>query len=130
MPRRTKCSTAAQQAEAESKSYAQIIDACLKASQYPGIKQLILRRSFPELDRSIIQTFLEIVPKEMYAYNQSKHLVRFFNGSLLEFGFCENDSDVTKYMSAEYDIIRLDEATHRPLLRIPSTLFKVSYQGC
>lgn len=94
------------------KSYAQIIDTCLKASQYPGIKQLILRRSFPELDRSIIQTFLEIVPKEMYAYNQSKHLVRFFNGSLCEFGFCENDNDVTKYMSAEYDIIRLDEATH------------------
>ena len=33
------------------KSFAQVIDALLYALQYPGSRQLILRRSFPELSR-------------------------------------------------------------------------------
>lgn len=94
------------------KSYVQIIDSTLKGQQYPGSKQLILRRSFPELERSLIRTFLEKVPKDMYKYNSSKHLVTFHNNSTLEFGFCEDEKDVFKYQSAEYDFIRLDEATH------------------
>ena len=94
------------------KSYVQLLDNLTYAAQYPGIKQLVLRRSFPELERTLIRTALSIYPKEMYAYNQSKHLMTFANGSLTEFGFCDTENDVFKYMSAEYDIIRIDEATH------------------
>lgn len=60
----------------------------------------------------MIRTFLELYPKSMYTYNSSKHIIRFKNGSLTEFGFCDNEKDVYKYMSAEYDVIRIDEATH------------------
>lgn len=94
------------------KSYVQLIDALVYASKYPGSKQLILRRTFPELERSLIRTALELYPKELYTYNASKHTMTFKNKSLIDFGFCDTDKDVIKYQSLEYDTIRLDEATH------------------
>ncbi|MBQ2942629.1 MAG: phage terminase large subunit [Clostridia bacterium] len=94
------------------KSYGQIIDAFLKALKYPGIKQIIFRNSYPELNRSIILTAQAILPKELYAYSSVSHKMSFVNGSLLEFGYLSSDSDVSNYQSAEYDIIRFDELTH------------------
>lgn len=94
------------------KTYAQIIDAFLKAMEYPGIKQIILRNSFPELNRSIILTALNIIPKELYSYSGTEHRMRFNNSSSIEFGYISHDADVSNYQSAEYDIIRFDELTH------------------
>lgn len=94
------------------KSYVQIIDALVYAAQYPGIKQLILRRTFPELERSLIRTSLEIYPKEFGEYNSSKHTWTFKNGSIIDFGYCDTEKDVYKYQSLEYDVIRFDECTH------------------
>lgn len=89
-----------------------MIDSCLKAAKYPKIKLLILRRTFPELERSLIRSFLENVPGNLYDYNTSKHFVQFKNGSTLEFGYATEDKDIYKYQSAEYDIVYIDEATH------------------
>ena len=94
------------------KSHAQVLDALVYALRYPGSKQLILRRTFPELDKSLIRLARELYPAGMYEYNATKHGMRFLNGSLLDFGYCDNQSDVYKYQSAEYDVIRFDELTH------------------
>ena len=94
------------------KSYVQLIDNLVYAIKYPGIKQLVLRRSFPELERSLIRVMLEMYPQSIYAYNSSKHTCRFNNGSITDFGFCDNENDVYKYQSTEYDVIRIDECTH------------------
>ena len=94
------------------KSYAQLIDALLFAMKYPASRQLILRRTFPELKRSLIQVSLTLYPKEWGTYGESNHLWTFRNKSLIEFGFCDSENDVTKYQSAEYDVIRFDELTH------------------
>lgn len=94
------------------KTFAQIIDAFLKAVTYPGIKQIIFRNSFPELNRSVVLNALSIIPKELYSYSQQSHRMTFKNGSLIEFGYLSSDSDVSNYQSAEYDIIRFDELTH------------------
>ena len=53
------------------KSYGQIVDALLFAIKYPGSKQLILRRTFSELDKSLIRTSLGMYPKEIYSFNSS-----------------------------------------------------------
>lgn len=90
----------------------QLLDNLVYAVRYPGIKQLILRRTFPELERSLIRTMLDVYPKKLYRYNTSKHTLTFVNGSLTDFGFCDNENDVYKYQSSEYDVIRLDECTH------------------
>lgn len=94
------------------KSYGQLIDAFLFAVKYSGSKQLVLRNSFPELQRSLILVSVTLYPKEICSYNQSSHVWKFINGSLIEFGYLESDKDVKKYQSAEYDIIRFDELTH------------------
>lgn len=94
------------------KSYAQLLDALIYACKYRKSKQLILRRTFPELERSLIRVSRELYPKELTTYNEAKHVWRFKNGSLIEFGYCQQESDVTQYQSAEYDTIRFDELTH------------------
>ena len=94
------------------KSYGQIVDALLFAIKYPGSKQLILRRTFSELDKSLIRTSLGMYPKEIYSFNSSSHTGRFKNGSCIDFGYCANENDVYQYQSAEYDCIRFDELTH------------------
>ena len=94
------------------KSYGQVLDAMLYALKYPGSKQLILRRTFPELDKSIIRTALMIYPKEIYKFSQATRTGRFVNGSLIDFGYCEAENDVLRYQGLEYDVIRFDELTH------------------
>ncbi len=94
------------------KSYGQAVDALIFALKYPGSKQLILRRTFSELDKSLIRTTLSLYPREIYSFNSSNHTGRFKNGSLIDFGYCAAESDVYQYQSAEYDVIRFDELTH------------------
>ena len=94
------------------KSYAQLIDALIFALKYPGSKQLVLRRTFPELKRSLIQVSLSLYPTHIATYGETNHRWKFVNGSIIEFGSCDSENDVTKYQSAEYDVIRFDELTH------------------
>jgi hypothetical protein len=94
------------------KSHGQVIDAMLFALQYPRSKQIIFRRSYPELERSILRTMLSVYPRGKYTYNQSSHSFRFYNGSIIDCGYLQNESDVYNYQSAEYDVIRFDELTH------------------
>lgn len=94
------------------KSYGLLIKYFLYCCEYPGAKCLLLRKTFPELKRSLILTSLEVIPRALGKYNDSEHVWRFRNGSRLEFGYCERETDVTKYQSAEYDRIGFDESTH------------------
>ena len=94
------------------KSYGQIADALLFALKYPASKQLILRRMFPELEKSIIRSSLSLFPKRIYTFNSSSHVGKFKNGSVIDFGYCASENDVYQYQSAEYDVIRFDELTH------------------
>ncbi len=94
------------------KSYGQIVDALIFALKYPKSKQLVLRRTFAELDKSLIRTALSLYPKSLFSFNASAHVGRFVNGSLIDFGYCAQETDVYQYQSAEYDVIRFDELTH------------------
>ncbi|MBQ7327173.1 MAG: terminase family protein [Clostridia bacterium] len=94
------------------KSFGQVIDALLFALRYKGSKQLILRRTFAELDKSIIRTVLALYPRELFTFNSSSHTGKFKNGSIVDFGYLATENDVYQYQSAEYDVIRFDELTH------------------
>jgi hypothetical protein len=94
------------------KSYGQMVDALLFALRYPTSKQLVLRRTFAELEKSLIRTSLALYPKEIYSFNSSSHTGRFKNGSVIDFGYCAAENDVYQYQSAEYDVVRFDELTH------------------
>lgn len=94
------------------KSYGQLTDSLLFALKYPKSKQIIFRRTFADLEKSLIRVSLEMYPREIATYNSSKHTWKFINGSIIDFGYIDNEKDVFQYQSAEYDIIRFDELTH------------------
>ena len=70
------------------KSYGQLIDALLFALKYPRSHQLILRRTFPELEHSLIMNSLLIYPTSAAKYKTSDKKWIFLNGSVIEFGYC------------------------------------------
>lgn len=94
------------------KSYGQLIDAFIFALNYPKSKQIIFRRTFADLEKSLIRASLELYPRNIATYNSSKHTWKFKNGSIIDFGYIDNEKDVYQYQSAEYDMIRFDELTH------------------
>ena len=94
------------------KSYGQMVDALLFALRYAGSKQLVLRRTYAELEKSLIRTSLALFPKDVYTFNSTSHTGKFKNGSVIDFGYCATERDVYQYQSAEYDVIRFDELTH------------------
>ena len=107
------------------KSYAQLVDALVFAMRYPGSRQLILRRTLRELERSLILVSEQLYPQAVSKFVRSDAVWRLVNGSMIEFGHCQYDSDVTRYQSAEYDVIRFDELTHFSLYQYTYLLSRV-----
>lgn len=92
------------------KSWAVRTKAKLLCLRYPGIKVLIVRQTYKELQNNHIDP---LVPQliGIARYNKSDKVFTFVNGSKLCFGYCATDSDVNQYQGAEYDVVFLDEAT-------------------
>ncbi len=94
------------------KSAALTWEAIIQANETPGVDTLLLRRTFPELEQSLLREFQRNVPRDMYkSYNDSKHVVTWWNGSTTRFGYCQGESDVYQYQGAEYLFIGIDELT-------------------
>jgi hypothetical protein len=79
--------------------------------EYPGADCLLLRRDFPELEKGLILDFKNTVPKELYRYNDAKHIATFHNDSHIFFGHLTNGSERTlsQYLSAAFVWIGIDE---------------------
>jgi hypothetical protein len=95
------------------KTKALLAEAIGQAREVAGSDTLLLRRSFPELESSLLSQFRRDVPRELYRdYNEAKHVVTWHNGSTTRFGFCRNENDVYQYQGAEFLFIGIDELTH------------------
>ena len=95
------------------KTKALLWEAIYQARQVPGSDSLLLRRTYPELESSLLAYFRRDIPRSFYKkYNESKHIVTWKNGSTTRFGYCRNESDVYQYQGAEFQFIGLDELTH------------------
>jgi phage terminase large subunit len=82
----------------------------LMCLHYPGIKILLLRRTYKDLERNHVRV-LEPMLKGISRYSRQEKCFYFPNGSILELGYCASESDVLQYQGQEYDIIFIDEAT-------------------
>ncbi len=95
------------------KSYALMAEAVMRSLKYEfPLTGAIFRRSFPELEATIIRGMLEMLPNWFYKYNQSQHIMTLKNGSIIEFCYAESDADVIRYQSREWDWLAIDELTH------------------
>ena len=95
------------------KTTALLWEAVRQAHKVPRSDSLLLRRTYPELESSLLAHFRRDVPRSLYRnYNEAKHIVTWTNGSTTRFGYCRNESDVYQYQGAEFQFIGLDELTH------------------
>ena len=77
----------------------------------PGIRILIMRCHYPELEENHVRPILKAVPAELASYNGTSHLMSFQNGSIIKFGHWSGDECENEYNGLEYDWIFIDEAT-------------------
>jgi len=95
------------------KTRALLEEAFRQAENCAGSDSLLLRRTYPELESSLIAQFRRHVLRYRYrSYNEAKHLVTLTNGSTIRFGYCRNENEVYQYQGAEFLFIGVDELTH------------------
>ena len=85
-----------------------IMHYCLR---WEGCNLLVLRRNFKELENGAIADFKTFMPRELYEYDQTKHVATLKNGSRVVFGHCQNnkDRDIEQYLGQAYPAILVDE---------------------
>ncbi len=86
------------------------VKAVLLAFRYPGIKIMIVRRTYPELRANHI-TPMRLMLGDNAVYKDSTKEFTFPTGSVIMFRHCSNSTDIDKYQGTEVDVLFLDEAT-------------------
>ena len=102
------------------KSWAVRVKAVLLCLRYPGIKVMIIRKTYPELQENHIYPLCELLrvyhedPEQRLAqyHDQKKHLV-FPNGSRILFRYCDDERDALRFQGTEVDVLFVDEATQQ-----------------
>lgn len=93
------------------KSAATVMEAGLLCLETPNINAFLFRRTYPELEESLI-----LEAHKRFAgvgkYNSSSHEWRFPNGSKMLFRHCQNEKDRFLYQGAEIHALFIDELTH------------------
>ena len=101
------------------KSWAVRIKAVLLCLNYPGIKVMIVRKTYPELQENHIIPLCEMLrchgsrKERLASYNDSKKHIRFPNGSRILFRYCDKLKDAERFQGTEVDVLFVDEATHQ-----------------
>lgn len=80
--------------------------------KHPGFKGILLRRTFPDLEKEIILRSQEYFPLTGAKYNEQKKRWSWPWGAYFIFGHAEHEKDIRSYDSAEYNYIAFDELTH------------------
>ena len=93
------------------KSWSIRVKSILLAFTFAGIKIMIVRKTYPELEANHIIPFKEMLPQGSYRFNDSKKRMYFPNGSQVIFRYCSNEKDLEKFQGTECDVLFVDEAT-------------------
>jgi predicted phage terminase large subunit-like protein len=95
------------------KSDALLVDAARYIGRGHGgaYHALLLRRTFPELEASLIKRSWDLYPRLGGRYNEQKKIWKFPAGELVQFGHVQHESDVFKYQGDEFQFVGFDELT-------------------
>ena len=94
------------------KSYAICWDALIRCLKWPGTHAYLFRRTYPELEQTLVRTMTQIVPPALGSYTQTMHEMRLINGSVIHFCHMSDAGDMIKYQGAEIHWLYFDELTH------------------
>ncbi len=98
-------------AKAGGKSWAVQTKAILGALNYPGIKILIVRKTFNDVRENHAAVMLKRIPEGLYRWSGQTFTMSFLNGSTIKFGHWSGENSEDEYNGIEYDWIFIDEAT-------------------
>jgi len=87
------------------------MEAWQRCIETPGYKVLLLRRSYKQLQRTLLRYMREFFPDSLGKYVKNDKTYYFKNGSLIDFGYLETDADKYQYQGAEYDMVGFEELT-------------------
>lgn len=95
------------------KSDALLVDAIRYIGRGYGhaYQAILFRRTFPELERSLIERSRVLYPRLGGQFNETKSLWRFQGGETVRFGHLQHEVDVEAHLGAAYQFIGFDELT-------------------
>lgn len=94
------------------KSHALRWDAIAFCLENPGLDAYLFRRSLPELESNHIRRIKSEIPAVLGRYLTNSKRFEFYNGSGINFCYCDREDDVRKYQGAEIHWLGIDEASH------------------
>lgn len=83
-----------------------------KFIENPNFRAIMFRKTFPELEKSLIDRSQQIYPLLGARYNDQKHFWKFPSGARVYFSYIQDNKDVRKHDSDEYHLMVFDELTH------------------
>lgn len=84
-------------------------DAHMRALSYPGFTYCILRRTYPELQRSHLVHINREMKQLGGTFHNTDHIATYPNGSRGFFSHCATEDDVLNLLSAEFALMVFDE---------------------
>ena len=78
----------------------------------PGFHGIVFRRTFPQLEESLIPRSRELYTSVGGHYDRSKHVWTFPSGATIRFSHLDSDDDARRHDTAEYQYAAFDELTH------------------
>lgn len=93
------------------KSKAIVMDALFRCLTYPKTHAFIFRRTYGELEDTIIKEAKESYPVGLVKYNGARHEMAVVNGSMIHFRHCATPADMYNYKGAEIQWLYFDELT-------------------
>lgn len=80
----------------------------------PGFQGIIFRKTFPQLEESLIPRSHGFYKHLAGRYNDTKHVWTFPSGATIRFSYLETDQDARDHDTAEYQYAGFDELTSLP----------------
>lgn len=93
------------------KSKAVVMDALFRCMKWPNTHAYIFRRTYRELEDSIIKEARLSIPNILGRYNSGRHEYHLINGSYIHFRHCESVKDMYQYKGQEIQWLYFDELT-------------------
>ena len=93
------------------KSKAIVMDALMRGLMTPGYQAYLFRRTYPELESTLIMEAQRSIPGALGRYVGTTHDLRLLNGSVLHFRHCQNEGDLRNYQGVEMHALYVDELT-------------------
>ena len=93
------------------KSKAVVMDAFFRCLEHPRTHAYIFRRTYGELEDTVIREARDSYPEGLGTYNAQRHEISFPNRSVIHFRSCQHKQDMFAYKGVEMQWLYFDELT-------------------